>query len=90
MGRAAGESDLRRPFKTEVPLVDPDHDVAGVTYQIFRKWNVTKGDVPSMGGFAERQSEDYKSTPGEVAVVVKAYAQMTVLAELAKNYADVA
>ncbi|KAF9889149.1 hypothetical protein FE257_007638 [Aspergillus nanangensis] len=53
------------PFETEVPLVDPDHNFAGVTYQIYRKWNATNADVPNMGGFIERQSEKYQATPGE-------------------------
>ncbi|OOQ91762.1 phosphatidylglycerol specific phospholipase [Penicillium brasilianum] len=77
------------PFETEVPLVDPDHNFAGVTYEIFRKWNVTKDDVPNMGGFVERQSEKYESTPGDAAFVIKAYDQKktALLAELAKNFA---
>lgn len=77
------------PFETEVPLVDPDHDFAGVTYQVFRKWNVSQDDVPNMGGFVERQSEKYHSTPGDAAFVIKAYDQekTAVLAELAQNFA---
>ncbi|KAJ5493290.1 hypothetical protein N7539_002036 [Penicillium diatomitis] len=77
------------PFETEVPLVDPDHDFAGVTYQIFRKWNITNDDAPNMAGFVERQSEKYKSTPGDAAFVIKAYDQKktAVLAQLAQNFA---
>jgi phospholipase C len=77
------------PFETEVPLVDPDHNFAGVTYEIFRKWNITKDDVPNMGGFVERQSEKYESTPGDAAFVIKAYDQKktALLAELAENFA---
>jgi hypothetical protein len=77
------------PFETEVPLVDPDHNFAGVTYEIFRKWNITKDDVPNMGGFVERQSEKYESTPGDAAFVIKAYDQKktALLAELAQNFA---
>lgn len=77
------------PFETEVPLVDPDHNFAGVTYQIFRKWNATKDDVPNMGGFVERQSEKYKSTPGDASFVIKAYDQKktALLAELGQNFA---
>jgi phospholipase C len=77
------------PYETEVPLTDPDHDFAGVTYQIFRKWNVTNDDVPNMAGFVERQSEKYSATPGDASFVIKAYSQekTAVLAELAKNFA---
>ena len=77
------------PFETEVPLVDPDHNFAGVTYEIFRKWNITKDDVPNMAGFVERQSEKYESTPGDAAFVIKAYDQKktALLAELAQNFA---
>jgi hypothetical protein len=42
-----------------------------------------------MGGFVERQSEKYKSTPGDAAFVIKAYDQKktALLAELAQNFA---
>jgi phospholipase C len=42
-----------------------------------------------MGGFVERQSEKYKSTPGDAAFVIKAYDQKktALLAELAENFA---
>ncbi|KKK14119.1 phosphatidylglycerol specific phospholipase [Aspergillus rambellii] len=77
------------PFETEVPLVDPDHEFAGVTYQIYRKWDATNADVPNMGGFVERQSEKYGSTPGEAAFVIKAYDQKksATLAEIGQNFA---
>ncbi|RFU27221.1 hypothetical protein B7463_g9100, partial [Scytalidium lignicola] len=54
-----------KPYEAEVPLKDPDHAFAGVSYQIYRKWDPTKTDVPNMGGFIERQSEQYQETPGE-------------------------
>ncbi|KAB8205929.1 phosphoesterase [Aspergillus parasiticus] len=77
------------PYETEVPLEDPDHEFAGVTYQIYRKWNVTNDDVPNMGGFIERQSEKYQATPGESAFVIKAYDEKksSTLAEIAQNFA---
>jgi phospholipase C len=77
------------PSETEVPLVDPDHNFAGVTYQIFRKWNATEDDVPNMAGFVERQSEKYMSTPGDASFVIKAYDQKktALLAELGQNFA---
>ncbi|KAJ5287504.1 hypothetical protein N7478_003190 [Penicillium angulare] len=77
------------PYETEVPLTDPDHNFAGVSYEIFRKWNPTKDDVPNMGGFIERQSEKYSETPGDASFVIKAYdeAKTALLAELAKNFA---
>ncbi|PLB53033.1 phospholipase, PLC-D [Aspergillus steynii IBT 23096] len=77
------------PFETEVPLADPDHEFAGVTYQIYRKWDVTNDDVPNMAGFIERQSEKYSATPGEASFVIKAYNEKKseTLAELAKNFA---
>ncbi|KAJ5584555.1 uncharacterized protein N7459_004355 [Penicillium hispanicum] len=77
------------PHETEVPLKDPDHNFAGVTYEIFRKWNATKDDVPNMGGFIERQSEKYSETPGDASFVIKAYSEKktALLAELGKNFA---
>ncbi|GAB1194762.1 hypothetical protein APSETT444_004011 [Aspergillus pseudonomiae] len=77
------------PYETEVPLEDPDHEFAGVTYQIYRKWNATNDDVPNMGGFIERQSEKYHATPGESAFVIKAYDEKksSTLAEIAQNFA---
>ena len=77
------------PYETEVPLEDPDHVFAGVTYQIFRKWNVSHDDVPNMAGFIERQSEKYNATPGDSAFVIKSYSQKktALLAELAQNFA---
>ena len=60
-----------------------------MTYEIFRKWNVSKTDVPNMGGFVERQSEKYNATPGDSAFVIKALNQKktATLAELANNFA---
>lgn len=52
------------PFETELPLADRDHEFAGFTYQIYRKWDATSDDVPSMAGFIERQSEKYNARPG--------------------------
>ncbi|KAJ5235661.1 uncharacterized protein N7469_004829 [Penicillium citrinum] len=77
------------PYATEVPLKDPDHDFAGVTYEIFRKWNVTKEDVPNMAGFVERQSEKYSSTPGDTSFVIQAYDEKktALLAEIGRNFA---
>ncbi|KAJ5439970.1 uncharacterized protein N7458_010968 [Penicillium daleae] len=68
------------PYETEVPLADPDHNFAGVTYEIFRKWNITKQDVPNMGGFVECHRRTF---------VIKAYDQKktALLAELAQNFA---
>ncbi|CAG8408246.1 unnamed protein product [Penicillium salamii] len=37
------------PYSAEVPVKDPDHNFGGVTYEIFRKWNVSKTDVPNIG-----------------------------------------
>ncbi|KAJ6166750.1 hypothetical protein N7470_002197 [Penicillium chermesinum] len=76
------------PYETEVPLKDPDHNFAGVSYEIFRKWNPTSTDVPNMGGFIERQSEKYSETPGDASFVIKAYDEKktALLAELAKNF----
>lgn len=77
------------PYETEVPLNDPDHNFAGTSYEIYRKWEPTENDTPDMSGFIERQSERYNSTPGDSAFVIKAYdpAKGSTLMELAKNYA---
>lgn len=77
------------PCATEVPLKDPDHNFGGVTYEIFRKWNVSKIDVPNMCGFIERQSEQYNATAGDSAFVIKALSQKktAILDELASNFA---
>ncbi|KAJ5601819.1 phosphatidylglycerol specific phospholipase [Penicillium lagena] len=76
------------PFESEVPLLDPDHNFAGVTYEIFRKWDADNNDVPNMGGFVERQSEKYSATPGDASFVIKAYNQekTALLAEIAQNF----
>ncbi|KAF2149023.1 phospholipase C [Myriangium duriaei CBS 260.36] len=78
-----------KPYEQEVPLTDPDHNFAGVSYEIYQKWNPTKSDTPNMGGFIERQSEKYNATPGETAFVIQAYSEETssMLAYLAQNYA---
>ncbi|KAJ5953118.1 hypothetical protein N7454_000014 [Penicillium verhagenii] len=77
------------PYENEVPLKDPDHNFAGTSYEIFRKWNPTSDDVPDMSGFIERQSEKYSETPGDASFVIKAYDEKktALLAELAKNFA---
>lgn len=77
------------PYEGEVPLVDPDHNFAGTSYEIYRTWNPTKDDVPNMGGFIERQSEKYNSTPGDTSFVIQAYSpeKSSMLAYLAQNYA---
>ncbi|EHY56032.1 hypothetical protein HRR83_006587 [Exophiala dermatitidis] len=77
------------PYEAEVPLKDPDHNFAGVSYEIYRKWDPTNDDVPDMSGFIERQSDKYNATPGDSAFVIKAYdpAKSNTLATLAQNYA---
>ncbi|KAJ5792935.1 uncharacterized protein N7503_008913 [Penicillium pulvis] len=77
------------PYETEVPLKDPDHNFAGTSYEIFRKWNPTNDDTPDMSGFIERQSEKYSETPGDASFVIMAYDEKktALLAELAKNFA---
>ncbi|KAJ6093152.1 hypothetical protein N7486_008441 [Penicillium sp. IBT 16267x] len=77
------------PYEKEVPLNDPDHNFAGTSYEIFRKWNPTNEDTPTMSGFIERESQRYNSTPGDAAFVIKAYSQekTALLAELAQNFA---
>lgn len=76
-------------YEAEVPLVDPDHAFAGVSYEIYRKWQPTNQDIPDMSGFIERQSERYNATPGDSSFVIKAYdpKMTTTLATLAQNYA---
>lgn len=77
------------PYETEVPLVDPDHNFAGTSYEIYQNWNPTSDDTPTMGGFVERQSERYGATPGDSSFVISAYTQdqTNILATLAQNYA---
>ncbi|KIX04865.1 uncharacterized protein Z518_05736 [Rhinocladiella mackenziei CBS 650.93] len=77
------------PYEAEVPLTDPDHNFAGTSYEIYRKWEPAADDVPDMSGFIERQSDKYNATPGESSFVIKAYdtAKTTVLSTLAQNYA---
>jgi phospholipase C len=76
------------PFEDEVPLVDPDHNFAGTSYEIYRTFNPTASDVPNMGGFIERQSEKYNATPGDASFVIKAYdkEKTNILATLAQNF----
>lgn len=77
------------PYEQEVPLVDPDHNFAGTSYEIYRKWQPTASDVPDMSGFIERQSDKYSATPGDASFVIKAYdpAKSSTLMTLAQNYA---
>lgn len=77
------------PYEGEVPLKDPDHNFAGVSYEIYRQWNPTNKDTPNMGGFIERQSEKYGETPGQASFVINAYddKKSSVLKEIAQNFA---
>lgn len=77
------------PYDEEVPLVDPDHNFAGTSYEIYRKWQPTLNDTPTMGGFIERQSDKYSATPGDTAFVIQAYSaeKSHTLATLAQNFA---
>ncbi|KAI7629874.1 phosphatidylglycerol specific phospholipase [Hortaea werneckii] len=76
------------PFEQEVPLSDPDHNFAGTSYEIYRKWHPGQDDKPHMQGFIERQSEKYEATPGNSSFVIKAYSEehSQTLATLAKNF----
>jgi len=77
------------PYEDEVPLQDPDHNFAGTSYEIYRKWNPTKSDVPNTGGFIERQSDKYSATPGDTSFVIKAYTQKesNILATIGQSFA---
>lgn len=77
------------PYEDEVPLKDPDHNFAGTSYEIYQKWQPGLNDKPTMGGFIERQSEQYNATPGDSSFVIKAYTQdeSSILSTLAQNYA---
>lgn len=77
------------PYEQEVPLVDPDHNFAGTSYEIYQKWQPSNSDVPTMGGFIERQSDKYNSTPGDTSFVIKAYdpEKTQTLTTLAQNFA---
>ncbi|GAB7348660.1 hypothetical protein MBLNU459_g7026t1 [Dothideomycetes sp. NU459] len=77
------------PYETEVPLTDPDHNFAGVSYEIYQKWQPSVNDTVTMGGFIERQSDKYNSTPGDSAFVIQAYdaKKSSTLATLAQNFA---
>lgn len=72
-----------------MPLVDPDHQFGGVTYQLFRKWYPDPDEIPNMAGFIERQAEAYEQTPGDSSFVIKAYNQEATqtLATIAQEYA---
>jgi phospholipase C len=77
------------PYEQEVPLVDPDHNFAGTSYEIYRTWTPSKDDTPNMGGFIERQSDKYSQSPGDASFVIKAYdaGKGSTLTTLAQNYA---
>ncbi|KAK4561567.1 hypothetical protein LTR86_004246 [Recurvomyces mirabilis] len=76
------------PYEDEVPLKDPDHNFAGVSYEIYQKWQPGKNDTPTMGGFIERQSEKYSETPSDASFVIKGYNEKKTqtLATLAKSF----
>lgn len=78
-----------RPIEGEVPLADPDHSFAGVTYEIFRKYHPTKDDKPNMGGFIEIQTSKYNETPGEASFVINTLDEKktSTLVDIAKNFA---
>ena len=77
------------PYEQEVPLNDPDHDFAGTSYEIYQLWNPTNADTPTMGGFVERESDVYNSTPGDADFVIKAATQehSNILATIGQNFA---
>ncbi|KAF2142584.1 uncharacterized protein K452DRAFT_358330 [Aplosporella prunicola CBS 121167] len=77
------------PYEREVPLKDPDHAFAGTSYEIYQKWHPTNNDIPTMGGFIERQSDKYSATPGDTAFVIQAYSEekSKTLATIAQNFA---
>jgi len=77
------------PYEQEVPLHDPDHAFGGTNYELFENWNPTSNMTPTMGGFVQRESDQYNSTPGDSGFVIQAYSEekSQILATLAKNYA---
>ena len=77
------------PYENEVPLHDPDHNFAGTSFELYETWNPTKGEVPTMGGFVQRESDKYNSTPGDASFVIKAYTEKEThtLTTLAQNFA---
>ncbi|KAK9453386.1 phospholipase C [Dipodascopsis uninucleata] len=77
------------PWAQEVPLYDPDHNFGGVMYQIYEKWNVTKDDEPTMGGFVQREAEQNDVSPNKAAFVMKGFREeeTNVLETLAENFA---
>lgn len=78
------------PIENEVPLADPDHDFAGTSYEIYQNWYPTNNDIPTMGGFVDRESQVLAATgtPGDAAFVIKAFSEKKTafLAELAGNF----
>lgn len=66
-----------------------DHEPqAGTSYEIYQNWQPSNNDTPTMGGFIERQSEKFSSTPSDSSFVIKAYSEKhsQTLATLAKNF----
>lgn len=77
------------PYEGEVPLNDPDHDFAGTNFEIYRTYYPNASSVPTMMGFADRESVRYNSTPGDAAFVIHTYDQKktNTLATIAQNFA---
>jgi phospholipase C len=77
------------PRAGEVPINDPDHDLAGTNYEIFQTYYPTNESVPTMMGFVDRESALYSSPPGQSAFVIKPYSQQetATLVEIAQNFA---
>ncbi|GAB5590147.1 hypothetical protein Unana1_05047 [Umbelopsis nana] len=77
------------PYEQEVPLNDPDHDFLGTNWEIYQNYHPSNDDVRTMGGFVERESTRYNSTPGDSAFVIKAFSQKhtNILATIGQNYA---
>ncbi|KAK9454002.1 phosphatidylglycerol specific phospholipase [Dipodascopsis uninucleata] len=78
-----------KPYEQEVPLHDPDHNFAGTSFELYEKWDPTSDDVPTMGGFVNRESDKYSSPPGQAAFVINAYDEekTKTLTYIAKNFA---
>lgn len=76
------------PYEREVPIHDPDHNFAGTSYELYENWNPTNKDKPTMGGFVQRESDKYNSTPGDASFVIRAYTEKEtqILAYLAQNF----
>lgn len=77
------------PYEKEVPLHDPDHNFAGTSFELYQTWTPSKDDVPTMGGFVQRESDLYNATPGDASFVIKAYTETEThtLTTLAQNFA---